>query len=443
MGKIEPRDVHFTIRKYMLADGDEIVFDLKKSHGSYIYDSRYNRELLDFATCYASSPVGYNHPELLEPGFQEKLAYVAINKVTNSNFYTTEMAEFVDTFSRIAIPGYLPYLFLIEGGGPAVDNALKVAFDWKIRKEKGLGGWPRATQVIYFDQAFHGRTGYALSVTRTLDPRKTKYFPRFGWMRVQNPKARFPLNSANLREIEIAEGMSLSYINHTSTMYRIAAIIIEPIQGEGGDNHFRKEFLQALRKIADEIEALLIFDEIQTGVGLTGKMWAHEHFGVEPDIMIFGKKTQVCGVLCGQRIDEAENNVFHESSRINSTWGGNLVDMVRCQKYLEIIEEESLIDNAAKVGIYLLKYLQGLQDHYHIIDNARGRGLMAAFDLPSTDIRDKVIKVAYNKGLMILGCGEKSIRFRPPLNVSTDEIDKGIAILEESIIRGIRERWIE
>ena len=311
--KIDPKDVHSIIGKHMLADGDEMVFDLRKSKGSYVYDSKHNRKFLDFASCFASSPIGYNHPKLLDPKFQKKLAKVAVNKVTNSDFYTTEMAEFVDTFDKLAIPKYLPYLFLIEGGGPAVDNAIKAAIDWKIKRHGcilPMGDYPK---VIYFNQAFHGRTGYALSVTKTYDPRKTMYFPRFDWICIQNPKIRFPLNDKNYKQVIRDEDRAIDQIKNAFMMFDIAAIIIEPIQGEGGDNHFRSEFFHRLKEIVDYHKSLLIFDEIQTGVGLTGKMWAHEHhFGIEPDIMVFGKKTQVCGIMASQKLDEIDNHVFRE-----------------------------------------------------------------------------------------------------------------------------------
>jgi len=424
--RVTPENVHAIIGKHMLADGDEMVFDLEKSNGSYIYDSRHKRRLLDFATGFASSPIGYNHPKLLDWVFQKKLAHVAVNKITNSDFYTVEMAEFVDTFSRLAMPEYLPYLFLIEGGGPAVDNAIKAAIDWKIRRDYVKDG----PKIIYFDQAFHGRTGYSLSVTRTRDPRKTKYFPKFDWINVLNPKIKFPLDNGNFGAVLRAEERSLDQIKHAFSTKYIAAIIIEIIQGEGGDNHFRPQFLQALRDIADDEGALLIFDEIQTGVGMTGKMWAHEHFEVEPDILVFGKKTQVCGIMAGRRLDEVENHVFKESSRINSTFGGNIVDMVRCQKYLEIIQEEHLVKNAEEMGLDLLMSLCNLRyDYQHLVDNVRGIGLMCAIDLPSLDIRDEVRREAYDSGLLILGCGEKSLRFRPPLNVSKAEIAEAMDIL--------------
>ena len=210
----------------------------------------------------------------------------------------------------------------------------------------------------------------------------------------------------------------------------IAALIIEPIQGEGGDNHFRSEFFTALRELADRHEFLLIFDEVQTGIGLTGKMWGYQHFGIEPDVLSFGKKTQVCGILAGNRIDEVQDNVFRQSTRINSTWGGNLVDMVRFKRHLEIIEEECLIENARCIGDYLLESLEGLQrESRGFITNTRGRGLMCAFDLPTRAVRDDFLKTAFELGLIVLGCGERAIRFRPVLSVVREDVDRAINIV--------------
>ncbi len=367
MSSIKPEDVHKVISKHMLPDVMGLVCDLKKSQGMYIYDSKNRVNYLDLFSFFATSPVGMNHPKMTTKEFKEKLGYVAVNKPSNSDVYTVEMAEFVETFSRIGIPEELPNLFLISGGALAVENALKTAFDWKVRKnfEKGLKE-EKGHKIIHFKQAFHGRTGYTLSMTNTFDPRKTKYFPKFNWPRIINPKITFPINDENLKKVQELEQQSIDQINEVIEKEGddIAGIIIEPIQGEGGDNHFRREFFQELRKIADENDILLIFDEVQTGVGLTGKMWAYEHFEVAPDIMAFGKKTQVCGILCSNRIKKVKNNVFEEASRINSTWGGNLVDMVRFQKYLEIIDEENLIENAEKMGNYFLNKLNNLQDNF-------------------------------------------------------------------------------
>ena len=431
---VAPGDVHKTLEQSMLVDGFPFVLDLEKSHGSWLYDSTTDREYLDFFTFFASSALGYNHPALTSDEFLAKLGRVAVNKVSNSDLYTTEMAEFVATFASIAVPKNLPNLFFISGGALAVENALKAAFDWKVKKNlaKGIKG-EKGQKAIHFREAFHGRTGYTMSLTNT-DPTKVDLYPKFDWPRIENPKVTFPVED-HLEEIVAAEKRAIESIEKAiaDDGDDIAAIIIEPVQGEGGDNHFRTEFFQALRRIADENDIILIFDEVQTGLGITGKMWAHENYGIEPDILCFGKKTQVCGIMASERLNEVDS-VFKVSSRINSTWGGNLVDMYRAKKILEVIEEENLVENAAKMGVVLQDTLKGFEKKYPgFISNVRGLGLFCAFDLPDSASRDAIVTTAMNKGLIVLKCGPKTIRFRPPLNVTTDEIEKAAEILDVAI----------
>ena len=441
---VTPDKVHETIAGHMLADGFGFVLDLEKSKGARLYDSRSGRYLLDFFTCFASSPVGFNHPRMTEPSFMEKLAKVAVNKPSNSDLYTTEMAEFVETFGTLAAPPELPNLFFISGGALAVENALKTAFDWKVRKNiaKGVNSpdtpdaQVKGSKIIHFEQCFHGRTGYTLSLTNTFDPRKIQYFPKFDWPRVLNPKLRFPAEGKNLEDTMAAEKESIAQIERAlaDNPDDVAAIIIEPIQGEGGDNHFRPEFLQALRKIADDNDVMLIFDEVQSGMGLTGTMWAFQQMGMIPDIACFGKKTQICGIMVSERVREAEGNVFEVSSRINSTWGGNLVDMVRCQRYLEIIEEEKLVDNAASAGKRLVSGLRVIADGSgDKVTGVRGRGLMCAFDLPSTEMRNDLLSKLQDNGTFALPCGATTVRFRPPLNISGAEVDEALEALEKTV----------
>lgn len=392
---------------------------------------------MDFYSFFASSPIGLNHPKMRNEKARERFLRAVVNKPSNSDAYTVEMAEFVETLSKTAMPEYIVHLFLIEGGALGIENALKASFDWKIRKnfKKGYRE-ERGTQVIHFQQAFHGRTGYTLSLTNTADLRKTKYFPAFPWPRIVNPKMTFPLEGKNLQQVIELEVQAVEEIKKAFQENKddIAAIIIEPIQGEGGDNHFRGEFLRTLRALADENEAMLIFDEVQTGVGMTGKWWAAEHFDVQPDFICFGKKMQVCGMMASDRIDDEEENVFKVAGRINSTWGGNLADMVRGTLYLEIISEESLVENASRVGLMLLNELEGLQEEFpHFISHARGRGLMCAFDCPSPEDRDRIRKVIYKNKMIVLGCGPRAIRFRPALNVSDEDIKEGVRILRQSI----------
>lgn len=437
MLKLTPEDVFPTLNEHMLVDGySEIVVDLQKSEGNYIYDSLSGRKYLDMFSYFATAPIGHNHPAMHDLEFKEKILSVAIMKPSNSDFYSTEMAEFVQIFSKYAIPEQLPYLFLVSGGALAVENALKAAFDWKVRRnfQKGIKE-EKGSQVIHFKEAFHGRSGYTLSLTNT-DKRKTKYFPKFNWPRITNPKILFPFNEGNLDKVVALENQAIDEIKAAihECSDDIAAMIIEPIQGEGGDNHFRKEFFQKLRTVADESDILLIFDEVQTGIGLTGKMWCYEHFGVNPDMLVFGKKTQVCGFLCSKRIDEVDDNVFHESGRLNSTWGGNLVDMVRFRKYLEIIVTDKLIENTCNVGEYFLTELLQLEDEFDtIVSRVRGRGFMIAFDLPNSEIRNQFLSKTYENGLIALPSGERSIRFRPSLNLPRELVDETLGILRESL----------
>lgn len=437
MNSINFSNTRKIIANRMLADGMEPVIDLDKSHGSWLVDGRDGREYLDLFSMFASMSVGYNHPYVLDN--KERLLSAVVNKPTNSDIYTTQMAEFVDTVGRIAQPDYLPHSFYIEGGGLAVENALKTAFDWKVRKNIEKGKGEKGGQVIHLDECFHGRTGYTLSLTDSPDKRKTDFFPKFDWPRVKNPKIQFPLNDENLEKVKVLEQQSISQIKDViiNNPDDIAAIILEPIQGEGGDNHFRGEYLKEIRDLTLENEFLLIFDEIQTGVGITGKMWAHQNFnGVIPDIISFGKKTQCCGIFVGERIDEVDENVFNISSRLNSTWGGNLADMVRFSLYLEIIEEEGLVEKAAESGKYLLKNLEDLQNEYsHLVSNSRGRGLFCAFDLPDGISRDKMANYIMDEGAIVLGSGVKSIRFRPHLNISRDEIDLGVDMIRKALGR--------
>lgn len=424
-----------TLAKHMLADGFDFVMDMEKSHGSWIHDRLTGKNLLDMFSMFGSASIGYNHPYLMEKSAW--LGKMAVNKPTLADVYSQEFADFMDVFSRVAIPEHLQYAFFIEGGTMGVENAMKACFDWKTRKnfEKGID--LEAGICIHFKQAFHGRSGYTLSLTNTSDPRKYQYFPKFDWPRIINPHLNFPITDENLEETIKNENLALLNITEAiiSNPDKVACIIIEPIQAEGGDNHFRDEFFIELRKICDDNEILLIFDEVQTGIGITGKMWAFEHFTAKPDIISFGKKAQVCGVLANkEKFDEIPNNVFKESSRINSTFGGNFIDMLRFQLVLEVIEKENLVENAKVVGEYLLEGLQNLAKKYpEKVSNPRGRGLMAAIDLPSGEQRDKIREVLYEDGLIILACGDRAIRFRPHLNVTKEEIQIALDKIENNL----------
>src|SRR5690242_7195369 len=424
---IAPSEVHAAIARHMLADGYEMVLDLDRSQGSTLVDARDGREYLDLFTFFASSALGMNPPALMTPAALDELGHVAVNKPSNSDIYTVPMARFVETFARVLGDPALPHLFFIDGGGLAVENALKIAFDWKSRWNEAHGIDPElGTKVLHLQRAFHGRTGYTMSLTNT-DPNKVARFPKFDWPRIPSPSIN---GNADVEAAE-AEALAAARRAFEANPHDIACFIAEPIQGEGGDNHFRPEFVQAMQAMCREFDALFVIDEVQTGVGMTGTAWAYQQLGVQPDVIAFGKKAQVCGVMAGGRVDEVADNVFVVGSRINSTWGGNLTDMVRARRILEIIERDALIERAGFLGAHLLHELEMLGEKYDVVSDVRGRGLMCAFTLPSAELRDAIVtKLRTDEHVMVLGCGTSSLRVRPALTISIEEIDRGIAALD-------------
>ena len=429
----DPSRVLENLEQHILLDGFRIIIDLEKSRGSYLYDSASNRTLIDLYGFFGSMAVGFNHPYFEDADVQRDLLHAAKVKVANSDVYSEAYAEFVETFARVCgLPPLDRYLF-IEGGALAVENCLKAAMDWKVRKNMAAGHGERGTEVLHFRHAFHGRSGYTMSLTNT-DPRKTDLFAKFDWPRVSCPHIDFSLPESK-READVIEREKKCEQEIRDKIDKrkidICAIIIEPIQGEGGDNHFREKWLKKLRTICDENDILLIFDEVQCGMGVTGRIWCCQHFDVLPDLLAFGKKAQVCGVMAGPRLDEVKDNAFRLPSRLNSTWGGNFTDMVRSTHLMRIVEQENLVENAGKVGAHFLNQLRELQSQEPIITGARGRGLFLAFDLPDAKTREEMWKGLFDLGLLTLRSGEQSIRFRPALDITAAVIDEAMDLLRK------------
>lgn len=415
-----PTNIRGTLGKHILTDGMHIVPDFEKSHGARIVDQNTGKMYIDCYTQFASQPLGWNHKVLKEQ--KRRMDKVTEVRIANCDLYTPEYAQFVDTFGKI-LPGFRNH-FYIDGGALAVENALKCAFDWKAQK-LGLKDSDEVNNfnVIHLKEAFHGRSGYTLSLTNT-DPNKIKWFPKFNWTRVLNPKIHNYEDTG--MSIEEAEEKSVVEIQQAleDASRPVAAIILEPIQGEGGDNYFRKEYLETLRRLANDYETMLIFDEVQMGFGPTGKWWAHEALGVHPDMVVFGKKAQVCGFACSDKVHEVKDNVFRKSSRINSTWGGNLVDMVRSTILIEAIQKEGILDKVERVGNHFMSLLKKLP-----LKNLRGKGLIVAFDHYN---RDKLFS-KLNEKLLCLKCGNHSIRLRPPLTFTENDCEYTYQVIQEAI----------
>ena len=437
---IAPDAVLDVLRRHMMVDGYDLVLDMARSSGSWLVDARDGTRYLDMFTQFASVALGMNPPELVDDAeFMAKLTESAVNKPSNSDVYTTYLAEFVATFERVMGDPALPYLFLIEGGSPAVENGLKAAFDWKRRHNAAHGRDPdKGTRVLHLTKAFHGRGGYTMSLTNT-EPVKTDLFPKFDWPRIDVPAMTFPL-ADHLDEVVAAEERALAQARaaFAAAPHDIACFIAEPIQGEGGDNHMRAEFLQAMQALCREHDALFMVDEVQTGFGMTGTPWAYQQLGVEPDIVAFGKKSQVCGIMAGGRLDEVDDHVFRLSSRINSTWGGNLTDVVRSTRIIEVIADRDLVSAATRLGKTLLDRLHGVAAaHPQLLSNVRGRGLLCAVDFPSPEIREDVkVRLRTEERVLLLACGERSLRFRPALTVTEDELVAACDALDR-VLRGV------
>lgn len=428
-------DVLPTLRQHLVVDGFDFVLDHARSRGSTLVDARDGSTYLDMFSFFASNALGMNHPRLTDPRVRDHLGGVATNKPSNSDIYTVELARFVEAFERVLGDPDLPYLFLIDGGALAVENALKAAFDWKSQRNEAVGRDPAlGTRVVHLRGAFHGRSGYTMSLTNT-DPIKTARFPTFRWPRLDTPALVFPLQEHEQAN-RAAEDRALDQLrdelerNASDT----ACFIAEPIQGEGGDRHLSARFLSEVQALCRQHEVLFVVDEVQTGVGLTGSPWAYQALGLEPDLVAFGKKTHVCGVMAGRRLDEVDGHVFRTSGRLNSTFGGNLVDIARMAYVLDVIEEEGLVDRAAKRGAHLLDRLLDLGERHATVTNVRGRGLMCAVDLPDTAMRDTALARMFDdEHVMLIGSGDRSIRFRPTLTVTEDELDRAADALDRVV----------
>ena len=430
-GDLPAARVHETIAAHMLADGYELVLDLDASHGSTLVDARDGTEYLDLFTFFASSALGMNHPVADRRSSRaHELGAVAVNKPSNSDIYTVPMARFVDTFARVLGDPALPHLFFIDGGALAVENALKVAFDWKSRWNEAHGIDPAlGTKVLHLreglprPQRLHDEPHqHRPEQGRPLPEVRLAAHPVAVDQR-QPPTSRRP--SAPRSPPPARRSRRTRTTSPASSPSRSRARAATTTSGP--------QFLQAMQALCREFDALFVMDEVQTGVGMTGTAWAYQQLGVQPDVVAFGKKAQVCGVMAGGRVDEVPDNVFAVSSRINSTWGGNLTDMVRARRILEVIESESLIERAGVARrAPAARARPAWPQRHDAVTEVRGRGLMCAFTLPSAAAarRGRAAGCAATSTCSCSAAATPRLRVRPALTVSVDELDRGIAAID-------------
>ncbi len=417
MGSVICYKLVFNFRYKM---NSKLNIDLYSSQGSWLHDINGDKYLDCYSQC-GSQPLGWNYDI---NKYLSQLYLASGFNICNGDFNTYLSVQFKEYFQYLNHD--FQHFFYIAGGSPAVENALKVAFDWKYKLLAAKGGvdmdeYESQVDILHMKYAFHGRTGYSLSLTNTT-PDKTDLFPKFYWSRLKCPA----INKQPPTAVEEMEEQVIEHIEDICTQNEyVAGLIIEPIQGEGGDNHFRPEFLKKLYDLSCEFNFLLIFDEVQTGVGLTGKLWNYEYLDFVPDIVVFGKKTQVCGIMAtNTKLGMIENHAFKCEKRINSTWGGNTVDMVRGYAYLQTIMNENILSNVVTVGDHFLNRLREIPEFL----NVRGKGLMIAFECLVENFKEKL----YNK-LLFMQSPPNTVRLRPHLTLTEETADEAVRLIKDAL----------
>ncbi|HEU5078049.1 MAG TPA: aminotransferase class III-fold pyridoxal phosphate-dependent enzyme [Opitutaceae bacterium] len=412
------------LRRYVIADPYPFVMDIAKSEGMWIATVDGQR-LFDWAGYYASKWIAHNHPRLFEPEYLRELGYAANNKTANVDFLTPQCLAFYRALHEVApecMRGEKLEVYAVNSGAEAVENMMKYLINLHDQKRRRDGaGRHAARRFIYFDQAFHGRTVFALNVTElSHDPLITRDFHGLVRGNIQVP---FPaVNSDDdpaenrFRTNEALQRVERSLSDHRG---EIVGIIVEPIQGAGGHRVAEKEFFQGLSRLAHDHGVSLGFDEVQTAGGQTGKFFMADQLDLpHPPQAIAAAKKMGTGVLY-MRQSMADEGV------LDSTWGGTLADMVRFVQELKIVREEKLIEQVPEKAERLVQRLKALQAEFpEKVSNIRGAGLYQGFSLSSPVMKTAVIDAALEQEqLLLLGAGRTNVRLRPNLNVTADDID--------------------
>lgn len=398
----------------------KIRIDFDKSHDSYIYDKNRRRYFLDFFGLYASLPLGYSHKIFDDKNFRKAYNRIAKVKIPNCEVITEEAQEFFREFSNCEGMKRFKYFHFCCTGALAVETAIRAAIDQKEYKNP---------QIISLKESFHGIKGYGAFATDRFFPvsKRLEGFPTIDWPKIHNPKIIFKNSLIDSKATEAGIEKFKKEFNNCLNKYgdNIAGLLIEPIQSTYGDNHFPKSFFKLVRKLCDKYDICLIFDEIQTGFGATGKMWYYQHLDIEPDIVIFGKKSQVSGVMAKEKFGK----IFKTPVKIEDTFDGDLVDMLRCRYILKAYKKYHLLENAKERGKQLLSELKKINS----FKNVRGQGLLMAFDFETNKEQELFAKKAFKNGLMFNKTRDKTIRLRPSLNVSPKEIQEAVNIIRKSV----------
>ena len=382
---------------HKLAYNSTFVYPLviKSGQGCYLEDID-GKQYLDFTSNIASCPLGYNHPELNES--IKRYGNIGVHKIAGQDFYCEEHWELAEKL--LSISNSNSKVFFVNSGAEAVENAIKLAY----RLNGPLPG-------ISCINAFHGRTLGALTFTFSKNVQKVN-FPELPVKRI-----KFCISD---------DDPQIDSIKEIATEYKVSFILIELIQGEGGVNVASKKFVSKLHKTSIKYGIPLIIDEVQTGLGRTGKWWTYQHYGIKPAIVTIAKALQLGAVVFDKKFEPSKPGV------LSSTWGGgSRIDMAIGRKTIDIIDKEKLLEKVNKSGTFLKKCLKDLEHKDTKIREVRGLGLMIGVEFHKKDIRNKIIKKLFKNKLLVLPSGEKTIRILPPLIITDAEISKGMAIFEK------------
>ncbi|MDG1900722.1 MAG: aminotransferase class III-fold pyridoxal phosphate-dependent enzyme [Bacteroidales bacterium] len=394
-----------------------IKIDFEKSKGSILYDKVTKREFIDFFGMYSTVALGYNHPIYSSDEFQKKIVNVAKCKITNCEILSEEAEDFNKHFTDyVSLGGKYTHFHYSCTGALAIEAAVKTAIDYK--------GYSNP-MIISFNESFHGINGYGGFLTTRLGPVGSRLngFPGPFWPQLENPVITYKngITEYNIDRVEstLTEIERIIKLDNS----QVAGILVEPIQCTFGDKYFAAEFFQGLRKLADTYDIPLIFDEIQIGFGGTGKIWYFEHLDIEPDILVFGKKVQLAGIM----VKEKFSKIFKNPIRLEVTWDADIVDMVRSDFVIKAYQDYNILDNVNKMSSILVNELKTTTN----LQNIRSSGLIIAFDFETEKMRNSFDKKLYKKGLICNKSMDKTIRFRPNLYINSDDINRALGIVYE------------
>ena len=395
-----------------------IRIDFDKSHDSYLYDKNRNEFFLDLFGLFATLPLGYSHPVFQSEAFREEYNRVAGVKVPNGEIISDEGRSFLEMFSGHRDMAGFEHFHFCCTGALAIEAAIKVAMDQKAREHP---------VVMSLKGSFHGINGYGGFVTDRFSPVKARLdrFPRMGWPQLHSPSVIY--RDGDIDEKATANGLDRFVQEFDKCLQQqgadnVVALLVEPVQSTYGDHYFPKSFFSTVRDLCDRNDICLVFDEIQTGFGTTGRMWYFQHIGIVPDIVVFGKKTQTSGIMAKKKFDQ----LFKTPVRLEVTWDGQLADMIRCKHILNAYEQHDVLRNVGERSQQIREGLGGIVQ----LRNFRSVGHLMAFDFDTPERCDRFWRTMIEKRLLCNKTRDKTIRFRPNLNLSSGEAAQAIDVVK-------------